>query len=366
MALMKRLQKSAVDITPVDITHNLESLQFESALNEDEKQLLVLRKRSHAMVVTSCTQATFFANLLHEARQIKKQMKSPQKMTAKILQDKDARDPLKVGIIGCGRLGSQLAHCLLTYGRVKPKDLRVSTRRPETLEYLQNKGVDCFHDNVKLVNLSHLVFLCVLPSHIQVVAEEIKEHIPVNTIIYSFVAAHSPKKLRQILLTNNILKPDLTWSKESEQNSWDCSENVNTALENPVTVEKTCPFGHLRSECVILTNEKFGELLIFAVLNMCTSLRLNKSDCLTILHQALFGGISEDKLQESDFVKKTQDSQGVFPKFDLVKIAQINTSVQKRVSSSEHLRKAFLNRYLMMFEEYIKRRALLGPDMEET
>ena len=65
---MKRLQKSAVDITPVDITHNLESLQFESALNEDEKQLLVLRKRSHAMVVTSCTQATFFANLLHEAR----------------------------------------------------------------------------------------------------------------------------------------------------------------------------------------------------------------------------------------------------------------------------------------------------------
>ena len=68
MALMKRLQKSAVDITPVDITHNLESLQFESALNEDEKQLLVLRKRSHAMVVTSCTQATFFANLLHEAR----------------------------------------------------------------------------------------------------------------------------------------------------------------------------------------------------------------------------------------------------------------------------------------------------------
>ena len=60
-------------------------------------------------------------------------MKSPQKMTAKILQDKDARDPLKVGIIGCGRLGSQLAHCLLTYGRVKPKDLRVSTRRPETL-----------------------------------------------------------------------------------------------------------------------------------------------------------------------------------------------------------------------------------------
>lgn len=68
MALMKRLQKSAVDITPIDITHNLESLQFESALDDAEKQLLVLRKRSHALTVTACAQATFVANILHEAR----------------------------------------------------------------------------------------------------------------------------------------------------------------------------------------------------------------------------------------------------------------------------------------------------------
>jgi hypothetical protein len=110
-----------------------------------------------------------------------------------------------------------------------------------------NKGVDCFHDNVKLVSISQLVFICVLPSHIHVVAEEIKTHIPTHTIMYSFVAAHSLQKLKQILLTNNILKPDLSWTTESEQNSWDCSENVNTALENPVTVEKTCPFGNLKS-----------------------------------------------------------------------------------------------------------------------
>lgn len=115
------------------------------------------------------------------------------------------------------------------------------------LEYLQNKGVDCFHDNIKLVSLSHLVFICVLPSQIQVMAEEIKEHIPGHTVLYSFVAAYSPQKLKQILQTNQILKPDLSWNKESEQNSWDCSENVNTALENPVTVEKTCPFGNLKS-----------------------------------------------------------------------------------------------------------------------
>ena len=60
-------------------------------------------------------------------------MKNPQKKAAKILQDSDSRDPLKVGILGCGRVGSQLAHCLLTYAGVAPKNLKISTRRPETL-----------------------------------------------------------------------------------------------------------------------------------------------------------------------------------------------------------------------------------------
>lgn len=86
-------------------------------------------------------------------------MKSPQKMTAKILQDKEARDPLKVGIIGCGRLGSQLAHCLLTYGRVNPKDMKVSTRRSETLGKkvlhktlfsIYNEGVSMVHEPQQL------------------------------------------------------------------------------------------------------------------------------------------------------------------------------------------------------------------------
>jgi phosphoglycerate dehydrogenase-like enzyme len=66
-------------------------------------------------------------------RQLRRQIKSPQRKTAKIMQDREPKDPVKIGIMGCGRLGSQLAHCLLTYGGVKPKDIKVSTRRPETL-----------------------------------------------------------------------------------------------------------------------------------------------------------------------------------------------------------------------------------------
>ena len=55
------------------------------------------------------------------------------KKTTHILQDEGDRDSLVVGIIGCGRLGSQIAHCLLTYGQIHPTKLQISTRRPETL-----------------------------------------------------------------------------------------------------------------------------------------------------------------------------------------------------------------------------------------
>ena len=64
MALVPKVEDADI----VDITNNLPSLQFESALTEDERQLIVLRKRTHALTVTSCAQATYFVSILNEAR----------------------------------------------------------------------------------------------------------------------------------------------------------------------------------------------------------------------------------------------------------------------------------------------------------
>ena len=51
-----------------DITSNLPSLQFESALSLEEKKLLILRKRAHAQNASGCAQATYFVSVLNEAR----------------------------------------------------------------------------------------------------------------------------------------------------------------------------------------------------------------------------------------------------------------------------------------------------------
>ncbi|KAI8486816.1 oxidoreductase [Branchiostoma belcheri] len=54
--------------TVADITNNLPSLQFESALTDQEKPLLVLRARSHALTVCACAQAAYLVAILNEAR----------------------------------------------------------------------------------------------------------------------------------------------------------------------------------------------------------------------------------------------------------------------------------------------------------
>ena len=51
-----------------DISDRLPTLQFESALSEEEKKLIILRKRSHALTVFSIAQATHFVLSLNEAR----------------------------------------------------------------------------------------------------------------------------------------------------------------------------------------------------------------------------------------------------------------------------------------------------------
>ena len=70
------------------------------------------------------------------SRQLAIQLKNRQKRKARILKDLCEKDPLFIGVLGCGRVGSQLVNCLLTYGRVGPNEMAISTRRPETLGIL--------------------------------------------------------------------------------------------------------------------------------------------------------------------------------------------------------------------------------------
>jgi hypothetical protein len=67
MAVVPKLNSEEIEELG-DITSNLPSLQFQSALTDEEKSLVHLRKRSHAHTVTVCAQATYYVTILNEAR----------------------------------------------------------------------------------------------------------------------------------------------------------------------------------------------------------------------------------------------------------------------------------------------------------
>ena len=103
-------------------------------------------------------------------RQVQGQLRNPESVKAsRLMQGLVPRDPLMVGIIGCGRLGSHLANCILTYGEINPAELKISTRRPETLSRysltliynnLRDKSLDLYNDQLTCdtASIVHIAF----------------------------------------------------------------------------------------------------------------------------------------------------------------------------------------------------------------
>lgn len=46
----------------------------------------------------------------------------------------------------------------------------------------------------------------------------------------------------------------------------------------------------------------------------------------------------------------------MFPRFDLTKVLQVRTPVQRKLTDDEHLRQCFVQKYLSVFDNYVKQR----------
>ena len=67
-------------------------------------------------------------------------------MASRMFQEA-TKEPTLVGIIGCGRMGSHIAHCLLTFGEFTPEEIKISTRRPETLSTFNKSTLKSFSES---------------------------------------------------------------------------------------------------------------------------------------------------------------------------------------------------------------------------
>ncbi|KAM8921307.1 NADP-dependent oxidoreductase domain-containing protein 1 [Pelodytes ibericus] len=165
----------------MDLTAGLSSLQFHCELGH---KLLIKQRR--CLTLNACAHCVFFCKLLLYTRQTEKTecIHHASSRTSQALRS----DRLRVGIIGGGHLGKEIARCLIQLSGLRIEDIRISTRRPESLREFRELGVLCFYDNVGLTTWAQVIFVCCLPSQLPSLCTEIRSHVGESCIFYCLVS----------------------------------------------------------------------------------------------------------------------------------------------------------------------------------
>ncbi|XP_031436256.1 NADP-dependent oxidoreductase domain-containing protein 1-like [Clupea harengus] len=259
-----------------DLTANLHCLQFEAGLTEEEKKIIYLRSRSAALTECSCAHALFYCKLAHCFR-------TNILMLNDFSSDAGAPHQLTVGIIGGGHLGKQLARLIVESSGIKPPNIKVSSRRPETLEDLSVVGIECFYDNQRLASWADVLFLCCLPSHLLQVCADIRAHLSHCCVVYSFISTVPVKRLAQLLGHTSILRP--AYEFVSSDAGWACppEHSMMAALKNVELIAASCPLSMSRGVCI---GAEWLPAVLYSLLNMCCSV-LPLEGALELLNQLL-------------------------------------------------------------------------------
>ncbi|XP_074852812.1 NADP-dependent oxidoreductase domain-containing protein 1 isoform X2 [Carettochelys insculpta] len=267
------LLKGHIQAAMSDITVNLKSFQSEHAGEESEQPLSHLRSRCKGLMVNACAHAVFFCKLLHALRQKEERRK------VSLISSKESmcNEDLKVGIIGGGHIGKQLAWALLELSGISAQNIHMSTRRPEILSEFQQLGVECFYDNGQLVAWSDVVFLCCLPSHLQQICSGICAALQEPCIVYSLVTA--------VPLPSAILRPHYQCTSRDLENVWGTKGTIRAALQDPIVIQATCPYNPKEE---IAVTGKWLEAVFYAALNSCKWRHLPHQQALKLLNDVCF------------------------------------------------------------------------------
>ncbi|XP_004682108.1 PREDICTED: NADP-dependent oxidoreductase domain-containing protein 1 [Condylura cristata] len=328
----------------MDLLEDLESLKFEYGIQEEDFSWLYLQGRYRGLVIKACAHATFFCKLLHKLRDT-----LPEKLTnsgESLDETTVASDELKVGIIGGGHLGKQLALTLLQLVPIPAESLRISTRRPETLDEFQKLGIQCFYHNSNLVGWANVVFLCCLPSQLPHICVEIQPSLEEVCIVYSFVAAIPIPRLKLLLNHTNILRPQYQCVADFV-NFWGTNKDITSALQDPTILRATCPYS---SAGGIVLNIKWLEGVFYALLNICTAKGLPQLQVLQLLNELFLsvhaedceeGGANCPQFEIRDFISrfyvKSLPQKRIFPCFDLTAVQLSETPFSQCLSASTAL-----------------------------
>lgn len=293
----------------LDFTTNLKSLGFEAGLSEAEKELLFLRSRSAGLTVSGCAHAVFVYELF---RLLRKKLNAENGCTANTL--------LSVGILGGGHVGKQLAKLLLHSSDLKPCDINISTKRPETLGEISNTGVECYFDNIRLAKRADLLFLCVLPSHLPQVCSDIHCHLSSDCLVYSFTSAVPLNRLAMLLEHSFIIKPQYEFvACDDVTTVWLLHNQVSAALKHKEVLSASLP---LSMNGGLFLDQRWVSAVLYGLLNMCSAAKLGSGKTLLLLNGLFETAVSTKTFTYHSFVNSPSafdpSNDDLFPWISLV------------------------------------------------
>lgn len=213
-----------------EITKNLSTFSFGTSVEEDDdlKNLLSLRDRSYFLSCNMIAHATYFVGFANEIH--------------KNISDKQKR--FKIGFIGCGRIACHMINSLIEYSDIKPKHIYVTSRKSESLPVeFKEQGVWYCENKLDVVKNVTILFLCCLPSNVEEILRQVKDHVK-HCFIYSFVAGIPVSKISHLIQSNKVYKPNYHFNEDATfMSNVEMHCDVKKALAIVDIREITCPVG---------------------------------------------------------------------------------------------------------------------------
>eukprot|EP00736_Rhodelphis_marinus_P007971 Rmarinus@m.18166 len=224
----------------------------------------------------------------------------------------------RVGMIGCGMLGSALLDILLTTGGVKSTQLSVSTRRPQVAKRFIKRGIEVTFDNAYVARTSDVLLVTVSPAQLPSVCSAIRDNLRKDTLVLVTAAGVVPTRLGTMLKTTAAVTTCVNPITVSEYEEYEQLVKrqalIRAAMATPVLVQLAA------SE--LFHNEAYAFNAILAMeAALCGSGRLGKVAARKILFDTLLGVKMDEGTLASDSVTELISGISAKPMIELKSIS---------------------------------------------
>ena len=96
-------------------------------------------------------------------------------------------DNKQIAIIGAGNLGLSIANGLVKKKQAEAHEITLTRRNIDGLQFMIDKGFQATKDNTAAVANAQLILLCVLPSQIRNILEEINPVLKPDQFLISVI-----------------------------------------------------------------------------------------------------------------------------------------------------------------------------------